>query len=160
MGLDGPDGGPIDATGMRIAIAVATFNRTVTDGLRRGAEDALVAAGATITTIEVPGAFELPLAAKKLAEAGWDAVVALGAVIMGETDHYEHIAHRASEGLMHVMLETGVPVAFGVLTAREHRHATDRAAPGPANKGAEAAVAAVQMVTVLRDLDGTGAPAR
>jgi 6,7-dimethyl-8-ribityllumazine synthase len=99
----------------------------------------------------VPGAFELPLVARALC-ATHDAVVALGAVILGETDHYEHVAHRASEGLQRVMLETGTPVAFGVLTVREPEQALQRAAPGPANKGAEAAEAAVRTALLLRQI--------
>ncbi|HEX9855187.1 MAG TPA: 6,7-dimethyl-8-ribityllumazine synthase [Acidimicrobiia bacterium] len=151
MGIDGPAGGEVDAGGLRIAIAQSTFNRTVTDGLRDGALAALEEAGATdVTVVEVPGAFELPLAAQRLAQAGYDAVVALGAVVMGDTDHYEHVAHRASEGLQRVMLDTGVPIAFGILTVREAHQAATRSAPGRGNKGAEAAMAAVETVRALR----------
>ena len=108
-------------------------------------------AGAAVTVVEVAGAFELPLIAQELAPAH-DAVVALGAVIEGETDHYEHIAHRASEGLMRVMLDTGTPVAFGILTVRDPEHARLRSAPGPENKGAEAAEAAVRTALLLSGL--------
>lgn len=142
----------IDGTGLRVAIARSTFNDRVTSGLLKGALDALSAAGAEAEVFDLPGAFELPLAAQKLAGAGFDAVVALGAVVLGETDHYDHIAHRASEGLMRVALDTGVPVAFGILTTRELQHALDRSAPGPANKGAEAANAAMQTALLLREI--------
>ena len=141
----------LDASGIRIAIACATFNDKVTDGLLAGALELCKRAGATdVAVADAPGAFELPLYAQRFAAAEFDAVVALGAVIEGETDHYEHVAHRASEGLMRVMLDTGVPVAFGILTARDEAHALARSAPGPDNKGAEAALAAIQAAIGLR----------
>lgn len=140
----------VDGSGLRIAVAWATFNEQVTAGMRDGAVDWLQRAGvAAPTVVAVPGAFELPLVARALA-ARHDGVVAIGAVILGETDHYEHVAHRTSEGLQQVMLETGKPVAFGVLTVREVDHALRRSAPGPENKGAEAAEAVVRTVLVLR----------
>jgi 6,7-dimethyl-8-ribityllumazine synthase len=110
-----------------------------------------------VSVIDVPGAFELPLAARAGAESGrFDAVVALGAVIRGETDHYEHIAREASAGLAAAARETGVPVGFGVLTVEDQAQARARSAPGPGNKGAEAARAAVAMVHVLRKLRKDG----
>ena len=143
----------LDATGLRIGVARSTFNSTITDGLLAGALAVLEGAGADdVYTMEVPGVFELPLAAEVLARAGFDAVVALGAVILGETDHYEHIAHRASEGLMQVMLDRSVPVAFGVLTVREEAQAKARSGTGSGNKGAEAAEAAITMASALRTL--------
>jgi 6,7-dimethyl-8-ribityllumazine synthase len=112
-------------------------------------------AASDITTIDVPGAFELPLAAAAAAHSErFDAVVALGAVIRGETDHYEHIAREASSGLAAVARETGVPVGFGVLTVESEKQAQARARKGPGNKGAEAAQAAVAMVRVVRSLKG------
>lgn len=145
-----------DVTGMRIAIAVAMFNGRVTDGLRQGAMRWLHEAGVDdVTVVEVPGAFELPIVSRRLAMSH-DAVVALGAVILGETDHYDHVAHRASEGLQQVMLETDTPVAFGVLTVRDVGHALARSAPGSDNKGAEAAEAAVRTAALLRDLADLG----
>lgn len=145
-----------DVDGMRIAVAVATFNRPVTSGLREGAVAWLEAVGVEdITIVEVPGAFELPIVSRRLA-ATHDAVVALGAVILGETDHYDHVAHRASEGLQQVMLETDTPVAFGVLTVRDPEHARARSAPGSDNKGAEAAEAAVRTAVLLRELAELG----
>jgi 6,7-dimethyl-8-ribityllumazine synthase len=101
----------------------------------------------------VPGAFELPLFAQKCAVLGYDAVVCLGAVIEGDTDHYDHVANRASEGLMRVQLDTGVPVAFGVLTVRDVAQAIERSRPDDHNKGREAAIAAVSAAQSLRQLD-------
>ncbi len=149
-----PSGPAVDASGLRVAVAWAAFNEPVTAGLRDGALQALEDAGAAdVTVVEVPGAFELPLVARHLAAAGHDAVVALGAVIEGETDHYAHVAHRASEGLMRVMLDTGVPIGFGVLTTRDAASALARSRPGPGNKGAEAARAAVATAVLLRELE-------
>ena len=143
---------------MRIAVVRARFHPETADGLLFGALDALHEMGATdetVTVADVPGAFELPLAARAGAESGrFDAVVALGAVIRGETDHYEHIAREAASGLAAVARETGVPVGFGVLTVADPAQARARSRPGPENKGAEAARAAVAMVHVLRKLKG------
>lgn len=142
----------VDGSGLRVAVAKATFNAEVTDGLLEGALGWLGAAGvADVTVVEVPGAFELPVVCRALT-SNHDAVVALGAVILGETDHYDHIAHRASEGLQQVMLDTDVPVAFGVLTVRDVEHALRRSEPGPENKGAEAAEAAVRTAVLLARL--------
>ena len=149
----------LDGTGLRVGIARSTFNDDVTSGLLEGALAAVTAAGATAEVVEVPGAFELPLIAQRMAVAGYDAIVALGAVVLGETDHYDHVAHRASEGLMRVALDTGVPVAFGILTAREQRPAVDRSLPGPENKGAEAATAAMQTAVVLARISEVAPPA-
>jgi len=146
--------GDMSAAGLRVAVVTSLFNGSITKGLAEGAITWLEEAeAAEVRIVEAPGAFELPLIAKKLAELGYDAVVCLGAVIEGETDHYEHVAARTSEGLMAVQLETGVPVAFGVLTVRELQHAIDRSQPGEHNKGREAAVAAVMAANVLRDID-------
>ena len=146
------------ARGLRIAVLCARFNPAVTDGLRDGAVGELRALGAAASRIrvfDVPGAFELPLAARAAADSGrFDAVVALGAVIKGDTDHYEHVAREAASGLAAAALETGVPVAFGVLTVRRAKQALVRAEPGPENKGAEAARAAVAMVHTLRAIAG------
>lgn len=153
MGIE-PGRSQFDGRGMRIGVVVATFNAAVTGGLLTGALMYLNEVGAEATrVIEVPGAFEIPLIAQKLARSGdVDAVVALGAVIEGETDHYEHVAHRASEGLMRVSLDTGIPVTFGILTTRSAEAAVKRSAMGPDNKGAEAAAAAVGAVLALRNL--------
>lgn len=145
--------GDLDGSGLRIAVARAQYNRPVTDGLLEGALQALRDADVgDPAVVEVPGAFDLPLIVRRLAETGSDAVVAIGAVVEGETDHYEHVAHRATEGLMQVMLETGVPVTFGILTVRDPAHAFARSGPNEHNKGKEAAEAAVIIANVLRQL--------
>jgi 6,7-dimethyl-8-ribityllumazine synthase len=144
------------ARGLRVAVLYAAFNPRVVGGLLDGAVAALaeMEADAVLRT-EVPGAFELPLAALAAAGSGrFDAVVALGAVIRGETDHYEHIAREAAAGLAAAARETGVPVGFGVLTVENEAQAIARSEPGPENKGAEAARAAVAMVHVVRRLTG------
>lgn len=144
----------MSARGLRIVVLRSTFNAPVVDGLLDGARQALASAGlasANLDLIDVPGAFELPLAAQAAASSGrYDAVIALGAVVRGDTDHYEHIARAASQGLSAVALGTGVPVAFGVLTVTDEAQARIRSAPGEGNKGAEAARAAVAMVHVVR----------
>lgn len=144
------------AEGLRVAVLYAAFNPRVVGGLLDGAVAALAEMGAAgLVREEVPGAFELPLAALAAAGSGrFDAVVALGAVVRGETDHYEHIAREAAAGLAAVARETGVPVGFGVLTVDDEAQALARSAPGPENKGAEAARAAVGMVHVVRRLVG------
>jgi 6,7-dimethyl-8-ribityllumazine synthase len=145
-----------DGTGLRVVLLRSAFNARIVDGLLAGAREALLTMGVAaedITTVEVPGAFELPLAARAAAHSGrFDAVVALGAVVRGETDHYEHIAREAAAGLAVVARETGVPVGFGVLTVKNEKQAKSRARKGAGNKGAEAAQAAVAMVHVVRSL--------
>lgn len=150
--------GSYDARSLRVAIVRSAFNAEVVDGLAAGARKALLGAGAKATDVVeliVPGALELPLAAQAAARSGrFDAVVALGAVIQGETDHYEHVARAATDGLLRASLDTRVPVGFGVLTVKEEAQALARAAPREGNKGAEAARAAVAMVHLLRSLNG------
>jgi 6,7-dimethyl-8-ribityllumazine synthase len=144
------------ARGLRVAIVRTLFNASVTDGLLDGARQALAEMGAgprTVTVVDAPGAFELPVLAQAAARSGrFDAIVALGAVIRGDTDHYEHIAREAATGLSRVALGTGVPVAFGVLTVERYEQAQARSVPGPDNKGAEAARAAVATAQALRAL--------
>ena len=141
------------ATGRRFAIVVSTFNKDITDGLLRGARSALTDAGASsadITVVRVPGAFEIPFIARRLARTGrYDAVVCLGCVIKGETMHFEYIASAVSHGIMAVGADTGVPVTFGVLTALTEEQAVARSVDGPDNKGREAALSAVEMVTLV-----------
>ena len=148
-----------DGRGLRVALLRARFNPAVVDGLVEGALlclEEMGAARAGIDVLDVPGSFELPLAAQAAARSGrYDAVVALGAVIKGETDHYEHVAREASSGLATVARETGVPVGFGVLTVAQEEQALSRSAAGPGNKGAEAARAAVAMVHVVRSFGRT-----
>jgi 6,7-dimethyl-8-ribityllumazine synthase len=143
-----------DGRGLRVALLRSRFNAAVVEGLARGALEALQEMGTArrdVTVVDVPGAFELPLAARAAALSGrFDAVVALGAVIKGETDHYEHVARAAVMGLATASLESGLPVGLGVLTVAREAQALARSAPGPANKGAEAARAAIAMVHVLR----------
>ena len=150
-----PQGLP-DGRGLRIAVVHAAFNVSVVSGLVEGCRAALRAmavADRDVQLIEVPGAFELPIVAGAAARSGrFDALVALGAVIRGETDHYEHVAREAVSGVAAVARETGVPVALGVLTVTNSEHARRRAAAGPDNKGAEAARAAVATARVLRQL--------
>jgi 6,7-dimethyl-8-ribityllumazine synthase len=146
------------ARGLRVALLRSLFNGRITDGLVAGARSALRELGADerqIEVFDVPGAFELPLAARAAAASGrFDAVVALGAVVRGETDHYEHVAREAASGLAAVARETGIPVGFGVLTVRKAEQAEQRARPGPENKGGEAARAAVLLVATLRAIGG------
>jgi 6,7-dimethyl-8-ribityllumazine synthase len=153
MRVDDHSGAEESAEGLRIAVVTAMFNQQITSGLKSGAVEFLEEVGAAeIGVVDAPGAFELPLIAQRLAEAGYDAVVCLGAVIEGDTDHYEHVAHRASEGLMRVQLDTGVPIAFGILTVRTVEAAVSRSRPGEDNKGREAALAAVLAARALQRL--------
>jgi 6,7-dimethyl-8-ribityllumazine synthase len=148
--------GTTDAQGLRIAIVVSRFNDFVTDRLLAGATDALRAAGAAedaIDTIRVPGAYEVPQAAGAAALTGsYDAVVCLGCLIRGETPHFEYISEAVAHGIMSASAATGVPMSFGVLTTNSAEQALERAVPGSANKGWEAAMAAVEMATLRRAL--------
>jgi 6,7-dimethyl-8-ribityllumazine synthase len=149
------------AGGLKVAVLHASFNSAVVEGLLEGALAALEEMGArreAVTVEVVPGAFELPLAVQAAARSRrFDAVVALGAVIRGHTDHYDHIAREAAAGLAAVARDTGVPVGFGVLTCHTEAQALARSAPGAENKGAEAARAAVALVHTLRRLTDNGA---
>lgn len=149
--------GSRNAAGCRFAVVVSRFNDEVTAGLLEGAAGALAECGVRdedVSIVRVPGAFELPVAARRIAEAGEvDAVICLGCLIKGETMHFEYIAAAASQGIMDASTATGVPVAFGLLTALTDEQAGQRAAPGPDNKGREAALAAVEMATLFRTLD-------
>jgi 6,7-dimethyl-8-ribityllumazine synthase len=140
----------------RVGLVCAKFNGGITERLLEGALQALEAGGvktATVTVAWVPGAFELPLTAARLAQSGTvDAVVALGAVIRGETAHFDFVAGECASGLQRAALDTGVPVVFGVLTTETVDQALDRCAPGQANKGYEAAVTALEMADLLRKL--------
>ena len=146
------------ANGFRFAIVVSRFNEAVTRRLRDGARAALTEAGAAsgdIEVFEVPGAFELPQAARCAAEAGrYDAVVCLGCVIRGETPHFEYIAASVAHGIQDASGETGVPMAFGVLTTDTLAQAEARAGEGADNKGFEAAAAAIEMAVLFRQLRG------
>jgi 6,7-dimethyl-8-ribityllumazine synthase len=144
--------GNLNAGGLKFAIVVARFNSFITDRLLAAAEDALKRSGAKpedVEIVKVPGSWELPIAAKALAALKkHDAIIALGAVIRGETPHFDHVANQAASGLAAVQLETGIPVAFGVLTTNTVEQAIDRAGVKAGNKGAEAAVACIEMVNL------------
>jgi 6,7-dimethyl-8-ribityllumazine synthase len=145
------------AAGRRFALVVSSFNEEITEGLLGGARAALADAGVTgadMTIVRVPGAFEIPVAARQLARSGrYDAVICLGCLIKGETMHFEYIASAVSYGIMAVSTETGVPVTFGVLTTLTEEQAAARAGDGPDNKGREAAQAAVDMAAVVRQIE-------
>ena len=137
---------------LRIAIVASRFNAEITDRLIAGAEEALRGL-AEVALFYVPGAFEIPLAAKRAAVSGrFDAIVAIGCVIRGETAHFEYISHVASTGIAQVGLETGVPVTFGVLTVDTDEQAMARSVPGGDNKGYHAAQAAVEMARIVKGL--------
>ncbi|MEP7116765.1 MAG: 6,7-dimethyl-8-ribityllumazine synthase [Acidobacteriota bacterium] len=148
--------GDRNVTGLRIAIVVARFNDFVTARLLAGAQEALAAAGIAdhdIDVVWVPGAFEIAAAAQRVAtERGVSAVVCLGCVIRGGTPHFEYICAAAAQGITQAASNTGVPMAFGVLTTDSVEQAVERAAAGPSNKGYEAAQAALEMATVFRAL--------
>ncbi len=138
----------IDASGLQIAVLATTWHANITDGLLAGAERALKAAGNSEYEVwRVPGAFELPLAAKYAIEAGADVVIALGVVIRGDTPHFDYVCNAATDGLTRVQLDSGVPIGFGLLTVDTEQQALDRAGlPGSKeDKGAEAVEAAVLM---------------
>lgn len=149
--------------GLRVAIACGRFNDLISEKLRDGARSELVGRGVdplSITEVWVPGAFELPLMAKRLAQTGEiDAVVCLGAVIRGETGHYDFVAGQCAAGIQAAQLETGVPMAFGVLTVENDQQALDRAGGVQGNKGAEAAAAVLEMVDLLRKFPAARASA-
>ena len=156
MGEYEPPSEAIDASGMRIAIVAGRFNRDVTAPLLEGALATLAAQGVEADAVPicwVPGAFELPLTAKRLAASGAvDAVICLGAVIKGDTAHFEYVAGPCAHGIAAAALETGVPIAFGVLTTNDEAQALARAGGAEGNKGAEAAATAIEMVDLLRRL--------
>ena len=148
--------GNLLAKGLKIAICASRFNEFITSKLIGGAQDALERHGAendNITLVWVPGAFELPLAAKKLAESGkYDAVICVGAVIRGSTSHYDYVCAEVSKGIASVALSTAVPVAFGVLTTDTIEQAIERAGTKAGNKGFDAATTAIEMANLLAQL--------
>jgi 6,7-dimethyl-8-ribityllumazine synthase len=148
----------LDGRRRRIAVVVAQFNSEVTGRLLDGALGALRGAGVAekdLTVVRVPGSFELPLAAQALAKTRrFDAIVALGAVIRGETDHYDYVCAAAQDGLLRVGMESRLPVMFGVLTCDTDEQATDRAGGKHGNKGADVALAALQMIGTLEAIHG------
>jgi 6,7-dimethyl-8-ribityllumazine synthase len=152
--------GKLDASGTRLAIVAGRFNDDVTKVLLDGALHELAEHGLepdAVPVVWVPGAFEIPLAAKRLADSGeHDAVICLGAVIRGDTPHFEYVADACASGISRIALDTGVPIAFGVLTTDDREQAFARTGGAEGNKGAEAAATAVEMVDLLRQL-GKGA---
>ncbi|MEP0174950.1 MAG: 6,7-dimethyl-8-ribityllumazine synthase [Paraglaciecola sp.] len=150
--------GNMRATGKKFALVVSRFNSFVVESLVDGALDALERQGEVndqdITLVRVPGAYELPIAAKKLAEQNkYDAIIALGAVIRGGTSHFEFVAGECNKGLAQVSLDYGVPVSFGVITTDSIEQAIERSGTKAGNKGAEAAVGALEMVNVLANIE-------
>jgi 6,7-dimethyl-8-ribityllumazine synthase len=150
--------GELNAAGLRFGIIVSRFNSFITERLRAAALDALERAGAEgkdTEVIHVPGAFELPLAAKKLAASGrYDALIAIGCVLRGETSHYDYVCSETARGLQLAQMDTGVPVIFCVLTCDTLEQAIDRAGLKGGNKGFEAGLAAIEMARLSRKLRG------
>lgn len=146
--------GHLVGTGLKFGIVVSRFNELLGSRLLSGAQDALVRHGVSESDIDVawvPGAFEIPLVARKLAESGrYDAVVALGVVIRGGTPHFEYVAGEVSKGIAKVTLDSGVPVMFGVITADTIEQAVERAGTKAGNKGWEAAMGAIEMATLVK----------
>jgi len=152
--------GNVRATGKKFAIVVARFNSFVVESLLEGALDTLERHGEVnpddITVVRVPGAYEMPLAAKKVAEKGkFDAIIALGAVIRGGTPHFDFVAGECNKGLAQVSLDAGIPIAFGVLTTDSIEQAIERSGTKAGNKGSEAALSALEMVNVVSAIDGS-----
>ncbi len=149
--------GELAARDLRIACVAARFNDFVVEPLLRGTLDALKRHGVAekqIEIVRVPGAFEIPIVVRKLAlSRRYDAIITLGAVIRGETPHFDYVAGECASGVARIALETGVPVAFGVLTTDTVEQAMDRAGGKAGNKGADAALTAIEMVNLLRRLD-------
>jgi 6,7-dimethyl-8-ribityllumazine synthase len=148
--------GQLNASGLKVAIVVSRFNSFITERLLAGALDALQRHGGdpdAIDIIKVPGSWEVPLAAGELArQHRFDAIICLSAVIRGETPHFDYVAGEAAKGIAHVAAETGVPVAFGVLTTNTLEQAIDRAGAKGGNKGFDAAMTAIEMANLLRQL--------
>jgi|SRR5579862_4958573 len=154
--------GEFNATGLRFGIVVSQFNSFITDRLLAGALDALGQSGATdeqIQVVRVPGSFEIPIAAKKLAATGrFDSVICIGCVLRGETSHYDYVASETARGIQLAQLDAGVPMIFCVLTCDTLEQAIDRAGLKSGNKGYESGLAAVEMASLSRKLSKTDAP--
>ena len=149
--------GKLSAEGLRVGIIVGRFNSFIGERLLEGALDALIRHGADdaqITVARVPGAFEIPLATQKMAKSGkFDVLICLGAVIRGSTPHFDYVASEVSKGIAHVSLETGVPVAFGVLTVDTIEQAIERAGTKAGNKGFDAAMTVIEMANLFKEMD-------
>lgn len=151
--------GNVRATGKKFALVVSRFNSFVVESLVDGALDALERHGEVneqdITLVRVPGAYELPIAAQKLAQTKkFDAIIALGAVIRGSTPHFEFVAGECNKGLAQVSMQYNIPVAFGVITTDSIEQAIERSGTKAGNKGAEAAITALEMVNVIANIEG------
>lgn len=150
--------GGLSGQGLKIGLVVSRFNSFITARLLEGAKEALARHGVDdgdVDVAHVPGSFELPLVAKKMAQRGlYDAVICLGAVIKGETPHFEYVASAASQGIVQAELDTGVPIIFGVITADTLEQAIERAGAKAGNKGYEAAVSAIDMANLAKALEG------
>ncbi|MBR5347010.1 MAG: 6,7-dimethyl-8-ribityllumazine synthase [Deltaproteobacteria bacterium] len=148
--------GRLDGSGLRMALVVGRFNSFISERLVDGALDALLRHGVAddnITVARVPGAFEIPLVARKLAESGkFDAVICLGAVIRGSTPHFDYVSAEVSKGIASVGLASGVPVIFGVLTTDSIEQAIERAGTKAGNKGFDAAMSAIEMANLLKEI--------
>src|SRR5512134_1329805 len=148
--------GKLDAAGLRFGIVVSRFNSFIGERLVEGALDALVRHGADreqVQLVRVPGAFEIPLAAKKLATTGkYDALICLGAVIRGSTPHFDYVASEVSKGIAQVSLQSGCPIAFGVLTTDTIEQAVERAGTKAGNKGFDSAMTAIEAANLFRSL--------
>ncbi|MGB5196241.1 MAG: 6,7-dimethyl-8-ribityllumazine synthase [Candidatus Deferrimicrobium sp.] len=145
--------GDLQGQGVKVSIVVSRFNSFITDRLLEGALDALRRHGVEekgITVVRVPGAFEIPLGVRRAAGQKVDAVIALGALIRGGTPHFDYLSAEVTKGVAQVMLDTGIPVSFGVLTTDTVEQAIERAGAKSGNKGAEAAQSALEMVSLLR----------
>jgi len=152
--------GKTESQGFKIGVVVSRFNEMITEGLLAGALNTLKEAGVAdeaITLVRVPGSFEIPLAAQRLAQTGTlEAIVCLGAVIRGETPHFDYICLQASNGLREVALKYDLPVTFGIITADTVEQALERADVEGRNKGSEAATSAVEMANLMKDLEADG----
>lgn len=148
--------GNLNAAGLRFGIVVSRFNDFITSRLLAGAEDAIRRHGGDLDLVDVawvPGAFEIPLVAKRMAASGrWDAVICLGAVIRGSTPHFDYVASEAAKGVAQAMMQTGVPISFGILTTDTIEQAVERAGTKAGNKGFEAAVTAIEMANLMKVL--------
>lgn len=154
--------GGLSAAGLRFGVLVSRFNNFITDRLLQGAMDVLTRAGATgkdVDVVHVPGSFELPLAAKKLAQTNrYDALIAIGCILRGETAHYDYVCSETARGLQLAQMDTGVPIMFCVLTCDTLEQAIDRAGLKGGNKGSEAGLSAIEMAHLSRKLRGAIAP--
>jgi len=148
--------GNLSAEDIKFGIVVGRFNSLITEKLLEGAVDCILRHGGeekNITVVRVPGSFEIPLTAKKLAKTGdYDAVICLGAVIRGSTPHFDYVANEVSKGIATVSLETEIPISFGVLTTDTIEQAVERAGTKMGNKGFDAALSAIEMVNVLKNI--------